>query len=565
MQKLTISLLTFVLSLSFMAPVDAQQRSKHQTTQSKPVVTLPIKAAATDNVPVPVSVEVPTPRVPEIMPLSEVEVGMEGYGLSVFQGTKPERFGFKVTGFVRNIKDYETILVDIYDLHGDVIKNAHIIAGMSGSPMLIGDRIIGALAFGGQFPIDSWALVTPIEHMLSWPNSLNEPNKNLLSQDRPRTIGNNKSEELGLGDSYCYFLTWGDISLVATATVTYVDYARGYIYSQGHTGLGGADKIALPFGKSRVFKTVPMLDRSYKMAEPVGPMLGTIVLDNSWGQIGKFGVFPRSIPLSVRIEGVLETAIVSNSNVAYLPQTAAYVGAIIRYLAKNNIDRTSGSNVTARIALKGRPEIFISDRIEPAIKSINEIVESIVSDPDHYPDIESVQVTVKPESQEDSYQLMGAKLLKPLLDGRIPLRLTVQRASDGSKFERVLNLEFPVDSPLFGQVLTASDGATLQSKLLVEAPLSDVLSILDKLRHRQLLYFSCAKPGSETIAESDNHPGWQKKTVGESLAIIFTIDVGIEINGSADFLLVKELPVGEPDKKASKKKDKQGKDESEEP
>src|SRR3989338_9196181 len=153
--------------------------------------------------------------VPAIMPLSEVKIGMIGYGLTVFHGTKPERFGFKVAGFEKTIKGFETIFVDAYDLRGNVIKNANIIAGMSGSPMFIDNKIIGALAYTGEFTKTPWALVTPIEHMMGfWPKNLDEPNKYLLPEDRQGMADKDKPLKRGLGDAYCYFLSWGDFNIV---------------------------------------------------------------------------------------------------------------------------------------------------------------------------------------------------------------------------------------------------------------------------------------------------------------------------------------------------------------
>ena len=102
---------------------------------------------------------------PAIFRLSEVRPGMVGYGLTVFQGTKPEKFAVRVIGILHNFLPKEDVILIQSDdprlLHSGIVQ------GMSGSPIYFDDRVAGALAYGWSFAKDPIAGVTPIENMLA--------------------------------------------------------------------------------------------------------------------------------------------------------------------------------------------------------------------------------------------------------------------------------------------------------------------------------------------------------------------------------------------------------------
>jgi hypothetical protein len=99
-----------------------------------------------------------------IMPLSEVKTGMKGYGLTVFRGTEPERFDVEVLGSIRNFRPHQDLIL-IKTMHPR-LEVAKVVAGMSGSPVFINGRMIGAYAYGWQFGSEPIAGVTPIRSML---------------------------------------------------------------------------------------------------------------------------------------------------------------------------------------------------------------------------------------------------------------------------------------------------------------------------------------------------------------------------------------------------------------
>lgn len=102
----------------------------------------------------------------EFMSVREISPGMRGYGKSVFQGTKIETFNIEVVGILRKIDfGFDMILIKVLD--GPVVdRKLQTVAGMSGSPIYIDGRLIGAYAYGFSFQQEPLAGVTPISAML---------------------------------------------------------------------------------------------------------------------------------------------------------------------------------------------------------------------------------------------------------------------------------------------------------------------------------------------------------------------------------------------------------------
>jgi len=100
----------------------------------------------------------------ETMPLSQIKKGMKGYGLTVFEGTKVERFDVEILGVLNNIGPSQDLILARVD--APVLQRTGVIAGMSGSPIFIDGKVIGALAYAWQFAKEPVAGITPIGEML---------------------------------------------------------------------------------------------------------------------------------------------------------------------------------------------------------------------------------------------------------------------------------------------------------------------------------------------------------------------------------------------------------------
>ncbi|MGE0790116.1 MAG: hypothetical protein AB7S26_30865 [Sandaracinaceae bacterium] len=103
-------------------------------------------------------------RTASTIDVSEIHPGMRGYGLTVFRGTQPERFDVEVIDVLHNFRpDQDLILVRTPH---PILEHAHVVAGMSGSPVYLDGRLAGAYAYGWPYSADAVAGVTPIRNML---------------------------------------------------------------------------------------------------------------------------------------------------------------------------------------------------------------------------------------------------------------------------------------------------------------------------------------------------------------------------------------------------------------
>jgi len=95
--------------------------------------------------------------------IDEVKVGQKGYGVTVFQGTALERFDVEVVGVMRNLAPGLSYV--LVKLTGHGLEKSGVAAGMSGSPVYLDDRLLGAVAFGWPFSNEAVGGVTPIAAM----------------------------------------------------------------------------------------------------------------------------------------------------------------------------------------------------------------------------------------------------------------------------------------------------------------------------------------------------------------------------------------------------------------
>lgn len=104
------------------------------------------------------------PTSPKLMPVSEVRPHMKGYAVTVFSGTERDRFEIEIIDVVPDfLTGMDVILFRALDPR---LKHSGIVAGMSGSPVYINERLVGAVAYGYAFNKDPVGGITPIASML---------------------------------------------------------------------------------------------------------------------------------------------------------------------------------------------------------------------------------------------------------------------------------------------------------------------------------------------------------------------------------------------------------------
>ena len=278
----------------------------------------------------------------------QLKPGMKGYGLSVFKGTQPERFEVEIIGVLKNALPKQDMI--LIRLSGAQLERHKVIAGMSGSPVYIDGKLIGALAYGWTFENDPIAGVTPIHNMLA---ELDKKPGGTTGITTPLATGNfgtprplltplafggfsqstvglfaDKFEKLGLfpvagggaagnenrktsrlepGGSIGVELIRGDFNATGVGTVTYVDADK--ILAFGHPFFL-AGQISAPAVEAEVHTIMSSVQRSFKMASTVadaGALVGDwqscIVVDRK----GKATMIPVSVEVANRETGDHET------------------------------------------------------------------------------------------------------------------------------------------------------------------------------------------------------------------------------------------------------------------
>ncbi len=100
-----------------------------------------------------------------IMPLDQVKAGQKGKGRTVFEENKIEEFDVDILGVLYNYQPRRNVI--LARLRGKNLETTGVVAGMSGSPVYIDGKLIGAVAFGFPYAKEAIAGITPIGEMLA--------------------------------------------------------------------------------------------------------------------------------------------------------------------------------------------------------------------------------------------------------------------------------------------------------------------------------------------------------------------------------------------------------------
>ena len=143
-----------------------------------------------------VSLSPPTARADDsmpIMPLAEIKPGMTGEWHTVVSGSRVDSFPMEVVGIVENFIGPQRPVIICKALDA-TNKLTGPVAGMSGSPVFINGKLIGAYAYGWTWPKDQALIgVTPIEIMLevetNYPPVAKPKGTNSLASRNPAGAG----------------------------------------------------------------------------------------------------------------------------------------------------------------------------------------------------------------------------------------------------------------------------------------------------------------------------------------------------------------------------------------
>lgn len=289
-----------------------------------------------------------------VFPLSEVRTGQHGIGKTVFSGSKIEEFQVEILGVLENLGPRQSII--LARLSGGPLQNTGVMQGMSGSPVYINGRLVGAVALAFNFAKEPIAGIRPIEEMLairgqaggsspSGPRAartdipltaslagLENPGASLVEIATPVSFSGFTSstldhfapelKKLGMeprqgissggalpsklgnpaqlrpGDMISVDLLSGDLTIGAEGTVTEVDGKR--IYAFGHRFMS-VGETELPFARAEVLTLLPNLAASFKIST-AREWMGTITQDRSTSIYGELGRKAETVPVALTVK-----------------------------------------------------------------------------------------------------------------------------------------------------------------------------------------------------------------------------------------------------------------------
>ncbi len=449
----------------------------------------------------------------QFFPLRDVHPGLHGVGRTVFQGNRVEEFQVEILGVLENLTPKQTII--LAKLSGGPLAETGVMQGMSGSPVYIDGKLLGAVALGFPFSKEPIAGIQPIEQMIadatltpppviripaphektSSPlGGLTEISTPLaLSGFTPRTLQafGAQFRQLGFepqqgvsagappsqqytgtvvpGSMISVELLTGDMVMSADGTVTYVDGKR--VYAFGHRFLDGGT-TELPFARADVIALLPTLNTSFKLSA-AREWVGTMLSDRSTAIAGEIGRPAHLIPITIAIHSAEAGAhdyhfqVVNDRLLTpFLTQTALF----------STIDRTERTLGTGTIRLHGRIEwqghvppldlhdIFISDSGLAQQVSNDAVVPLGFILGAGFTSLQMKSMSFDLEPVEKKRQLHIAQVWASAHDvhpGDSLQVTTLLEGENGFELTRTATYRIPTGAPLGGLNLTVSDAATL--------------------------------------------------------------------------------------------------------
>jgi hypothetical protein len=392
----------------------------------------------------------------EILPLAQVEAGMRGVARTIFAGQEIEEFDLEILGVLRNLMGPGQHII-LARLVGDKVSYTGVVAGMSGIPVYVDGKLVGALALRfGAFTKEPIAGITPFESMqraaqqeqvtaederpryrvpegllvasgvggaadpylvpietpLTFvgfhPQAINRFSQELsqygfLAVQGGGTAAPDKASPLDPGGAVSAAMVIGDMSVAGTCTITHREGDR--LYACGHPILQ-LGRVALPMTRAEVVATVPSDFNSFKIAN-IGEAVGTFEQDRTSAIVGRVGPTPQMIPVDLtlrqgRQEDSYHFKIFQHPKLSPLLLNITLFNGLLNSV-QGGAEMTY--RVSGRMALRGHDDVALDDMFSPTdslfpdaffvVNSVGSSFSRIFTNPFEEPQIEGINLTVE--------------------------------------------------------------------------------------------------------------------------------------------------------------------------
>jgi len=292
----------------------------------------------------------------QTMPVRDLKPGMRGVGKTVFSGSRIEDFNVEILGVIENIGPRQSIILG--RLSGGPLTTTGVMQGMSGSPVFIDGKLIGAVALAFPFAKEPIAGIRPIAEMIELGNRPHQSARAArtladtdllagLDQRNSINVGSGRLAEMATPVSFSGFtartieqfapqlrrlgleptqgvaagapagtrlgdpaalhpgsmisvqLLTGDMTMGADGTVTHIDGKRILAFGHRFLSIGETD---MPFARAEVLTLLPNVSTSFKISM-AREWMGAITQDRNTAVAGDLGRRAQMTPVSLRVSG----------------------------------------------------------------------------------------------------------------------------------------------------------------------------------------------------------------------------------------------------------------------
>lgn len=362
------------------------------------------------------------------MPEEQVKPGMHGVAYTVFEGTKPEPLDVEILGVLRDMAGPKSDVI-VARLHGAKVEFTGVVAGMSGSPVYIDGKLVGAIAYRlGAFSKEPIAGITPAAAMLeidefdktapsnlavsrariesgisrtSGPGDAADPQAaptsytNLLKPIETPLVFSGFSEATmqAFGDKFAAagmvpVMGAGSVSggpqpeplvpgsavsavlvrgdMNIAGTCTVTYVDENRVLACGHPLLQ-AGAVEIPMTKATVLATLPSTYNSYKIVNSTEP-IGAFVQDRRTGIMGRLGREPEMIPVTLNFRGTAHPKQFHFEvlNNARITPTAMMATVFNALQGMNEYGEDTTYRLNGSISVSGYPKLGVQNMYAPS-------------------------------------------------------------------------------------------------------------------------------------------------------------------------------------------------------
>ena len=449
----------------------------------------------------------------EFMKVEDLHRGMVGHADTVVQGDRIDSFQVEVLGVMKQRgPSGDLILVKV---SGPVIDaSGGIVHGMSGSPVYIDGKLVGAVAYGWGFTDGTLGMLTPIDQMVKlWDEKYQKDLPNPWKDNQLIPLGTplmadgydeaslsylgTKFKDFGYkgyatasdstddvvkplvpGGSVAALLVKGDLKMGAVGTVTYVDKDKVVAFGHPFDKRGSTGYF---MNNSSIFTVVKSMDSGFKLGS-LGQEVGVITEDRGAGIAGTVGVFGKGIPVRMQLRD-LDRGVERNAAVTVVESsklTPTLVATSVYSLLNKTLDRVGGGTAKINIkitpvdpklpTLERRNMVYSSSSVsEKSIDELFDIVESLMNNAFKDYEIRDIQVDVQVEEAKRTATIIDASADQVIVSpgDNIVITANLQAYREG-KIQREIIFKVPEDQKLGTYTLEVRGGGVIPLPYLFE-------------------------------------------------------------------------------------------------